>query len=99
MTHFYILTDGRPTPEPDLQKWGSWMEDQESRKVAYTVIDEVSISTVFLGLDYNFGEGEPILYETMTFGGVHNGEIVRYHTKEEALKGHESLVASLKNNA
>lgn len=30
-------------------------------------IEEVRVSTVFLGLDYNFGKGPLILWETMTF--------------------------------
>jgi len=49
----------------------------------------VLISTVFLGIDHNFGSGAPILFETMVFGGKHNGFQQRYSTWREAVYGHE----------
>ncbi len=57
----------------------------------------VRVSTVFLGVDYNFSEnGEPILFETMVFGGEYNGEQERYVTWEEAEKGHQKWVKKVK---
>jgi hypothetical protein len=52
----------------------------------------VEISTVFLGLDHNFGQGPPLLFESMVFGGEDDGEMVRYSTWEEAETGHKLLV-------
>ncbi len=50
------------------------MNDNDRRIIDQTwVTNKILVSTVFLGLDHNFlGEGEPILFETMIFGGVHS---------------------------
>lgn len=54
-------------PEPDLFKWAVWYGSNE-RIVKQEWVDNVRISTVFLGLNYNFsGQGPPVLWETMTF--------------------------------
>lgn len=56
-------------------------------------VPRVAVSTVFLGLDHRFfGEGPPILYETMIFGGPNDGEQRRYATRDEALAGHKRMV-------
>lgn len=54
--------------------------------------DSILISTVFLGMDHSLGEGAPILFETMIFGGEHNDYQERYCTFEAAEKGHEAAV-------
>lgn len=51
------------------------------------------VSTVFLSLDHNWGDGPPILFETMIFGGEHDGYQERYRTWEEAEEGHEIALA------
>lgn len=98
----YILNDkGEPVIEKDLLKWGKWFEGSgDKRKVASTTINDYFVSTVFLGLDYNWGDGEPLLYETMVFDNLPkrreaHEEIVRYSTREQALKGHEEMVNKL----
>jgi hypothetical protein len=91
----YILNEqGRPIPEPDLLKWAQWFEDSgELRRVAHDVKGKLSISTVFIALDHSFGEGEPMLYETMVFGGREDMQ-ERYRTREEALAGHKRILAA-----
>lgn len=42
---------------------------ESNRRVARTKLGPSLISTVFLGVDHNFGKGPPILWETMVFGG------------------------------
>ena len=92
MTGQYILVDKVPVAEPDLFAWGRWLESAE-RRVAHTMVGDISISTVFLGLDHNFNqEGPPILFETMVFGGPLDGEMRRYSSWEEAEKGHAEIV-------
>lgn len=95
MTHTYILdSTGKPVPEPDTRKWGRWSEGaNELRRVASQEIglSKVRVSTVFLAIDHNFTGGEPVLYETMVFGGSLDGETNRYHNREEALVGHEAM--------
>lgn len=58
--------------------------------------EDVEISTVFLCLNHNHGVGQPILYETMVFGGKKDGYMRRYITRQEAKKGHEETVAMVK---
>ena len=70
LTGKYILVDRVPVPCPDLMKWGRFMETD--RHVAVTMVDGIRVSTVFLGLDHNWGDGTPVLFETMIFGGEHD---------------------------
>lgn len=91
----YILDENnKPQKEDDLFKWGEWMQTA-GRAVAKTRFEgDVEVSTIFLGLDHNFwGEGPPILFETMIFGGEHDQYQERYATWEEAEAGHEIAVA------
>lgn len=50
------------------------------------------VSTVWLGLDYNYGEGPPLIFETMVFKDGEERELERYSTQEEALRGHKKLL-------
>lgn len=63
-------------------------------RVGYVELEnDVNVSTVFLRLDHNFfGEGPPILFETMIFGGPLDGYQLRYATWEEAEEGHEKAI-------
>jgi hypothetical protein len=88
--HYILNAEGAPVPEPDLQKWARWFATA-NRRVAQDMIDDVRISTVFLGLDHRFGHGPPLLYETMVFGGGQADEMWRYSTREEALAGHRAM--------
>ena len=92
MTNKYILDkEGRPQLCDDLMEWAKWTETGD-RIVVVTKIGEVTVSTVFLGLNQNYGDGDPSLYETRIFGGEHDQEMDRYVTKEQAIEGHERLV-------
>jgi len=68
------------------------------RRVAKTFVGEFEISTVFLGLDHRFGEGRPLLFETMAFpkDSRLDLECDRYSTWEEAEKGHALMVKKYK---
>jgi hypothetical protein len=92
----YILDDkGNPVPEPSLTKWAQWFEHFKLRWVAETTLGDTRISTVFLGTDHRFiGEGPPILWETMVFGGSLDHEQDRCSgTREQAEAMHEAMVA------
>jgi len=86
----YILDDetGEPIPCEDLLTWGKWLQGAD-RTVAKTKKGDIRVSTMFLGLDHSFGEGPPLLYETMIFGGEHDQYQARYATRKEALAGHK----------
>ncbi len=98
MNKHYILED-KKIKEVDLMTWAKWFETSLDRRIAYSDISNGwSVSTVFLGLDHSFGEGAPILFETMVFDSNTelDGEPFRYSTYEEAEKGHEDIVAKVK---
>jgi len=93
----YILTEaGEIKEEPDLLKWAQWLETAD-RHVGKTKIGDAEVSTVFLFIDHNFsGEGSPILFETMVFGGPLGMEQERYETRAQAEAGHRMWVERVK---
>lgn len=94
----FILDGHTPIPA-DLQEWAKWYEtNRDTRRVGRTEISEgVSVSTVFLALDHSFGDGPPVLFETMIFGGPHDDGCWRYCTWEEAEAGHARVVKALQD--
>lgn len=86
-----ILIDKRPVPETDCVKWANWFQ-RANRQVAWDVEDGVRVSTVFLGIDHGFGGGS-LWFETMIFGGKHDGYQDRYETWEQAELGHRKALA------
>jgi len=58
----------------------------------YWFFGKVFVSTIFLGIDHNFGGGKPLVFETMIFGGKHDLYQERYSTYEEAIEGHKRAV-------
>lgn len=68
----------------------------ENRRVAYTEVGDLRVSTVFLAIDHQHGGGSPLLFETMIFGNDHRGELEyqdRCSTWEEAEAQHKEAVA------
>ncbi|KKM92480.1 hypothetical protein LCGC14_1218100 [marine sediment metagenome] len=94
----YILDEhGEPKAEPNPQAWAEWIEANKGyRKVARDTVkypvQQADVSTIFLGIDHPFGEGPPLLFETIVFGGSLNDKTVRYSTRAEALEGHAAMV-------
>ncbi len=99
----YVLR-GKVIVQVDFDTWCK--EFQRSKTaVGKTYVGRYFISTVFLGLDHNFGDGKPALFETMVFDrskrrnipgfGRSMGEDVfqdRYCTWDEAEAGHKKVV-------
>jgi len=101
----YVLNQHHePVEVEDLMLWAATLEDDSKRIVKQETVTGLGelvspfthpfVSTVFLGLDHNFGEkGPPILFETMVLhGGPFNHLQWRYTTWDEAVKGHEEAV-------
>lgn len=94
----YVLNEqGDPVLEPDLLKWADFIEAGEKRRIELTQVGDLEVSTVFLGIDHNFGGvGPPILWETMIFAREGKGRLDqmqwRYRSKEAALHGHKQAV-------
>jgi len=52
---------------------------------------------VFLTVDHRFGgDGPPILWETLVFGGPLDGEMDRYSSYDDAVRGHAAMLARVK---
>jgi hypothetical protein len=64
--HKYILIGQTPVIEPNAAKWAIWFESAD-RIVSQSEVGASVVSTVFLGLDHQFGAGPPLLFETMIF--------------------------------
>lgn len=106
----YILDEqGEPVAEPDTVQWAQWIEaaqETRARTLAETTVGPYWVSTVFLALDHSFGEGPPVLWETMIFGVEEDWEDLsgkrrrsrksldqfRHTSKAEALDGHARAV-------
>ncbi len=91
---YYILDgEGRPAREDDALAWARWFETAD-RTVAKTDLGARGlVSTAFLGLDHNWANsGQPILWETMVFGGPMAGYQRRYTSRKIAEAGHNVTV-------
>ena len=88
----YILKRHKPVHCTDLQEWANWYEHSD-RRLFKTMVGQIMVSTVFLCMDHRFdGEGLPVLFETMVFGGELDMEMDRYCTWQDAKLGHERIV-------
>ena len=89
------VLDGHEVRRVPLLEWAMKFEDGDSRRVAKTQVGDTEVSTVFLGIDHNFGDdGPPLLFESMTFPDQMTCE--RYATWDEAQAGHDRIVAALR---
>jgi hypothetical protein len=72
------------------------MENPEYKIVKQdTLANGKFVSTVWLGLNHNFGRGKPLIFETMIFpheGEWHELDVQRYATETEAKEGHARMV-------
>jgi hypothetical protein len=98
----YILnTRGTPVRENNLVRWAKWFDCSENRVLKFDAPQRgVRVSTVFLGINHNGSmRGRPLLWETMIFGGKHDGYCKRYASRADALAGHAIAVemATLKS--
>jgi len=84
---YYVLNEHGDAVPCDLMTWARRLEST-NRIVQQDTIGGVFVSTVFLGLDHNFGHGPPLLFETMIFDGFHDNYQERYSTYDEAIEGH-----------
>ena len=97
MNNWYILEGKKPVKCDDITEWGKQMK-YVNRIVSQTIYGDVKVSTVFLGIDDNYGFGKPMIFETMIFGGEHDMYIEKYSTWDEAVKGHEKACNLVKQS-
>ena len=90
----YRLDGHTAVPVDDLFEWARW-HHLADRQVALTEVSPgITVSTVFLGLDHGL-MGPPQLFETMVFSDYGGGDMDRYATWDEAVAGHDAMVAKL----
>lgn len=105
----YILKGKIPIAEPDNYKWSEWIEKAQKTGLCgvgrTTIFHEKypkkihMVSTVFLGVDSNYFNEPPLLFESQEFikenNKIENGDLDRASTWEEAVERHRSLVLSI----
>lgn len=79
----------------DAVGWAKQLETAGNR-VARTHLGASDVSTIFLGIDHSYGEGRPILFETMVFNGKLDGEQERCSTWDEAMAQHIAMCQRVK---
>ena len=90
----YYILDGKEPVSADAQTWAQWFE-MADRRIAQTKVGKFTVSTVFLGLDHQYGDGPPLLFETMVFPvGTWMDEYYceRHSTWEQAEAGHAEAI-------
>jgi hypothetical protein len=67
MGRVHILQEKVPVPV-DMMTWALWLEDHQTDRIGKQEdVAHFWVSTVFLGLDHSFGDGAPLVFETMVF--------------------------------
>lgn len=94
MDMFFIMDENHnPVAVENTRQWAQWMFDSDrndDRRVGWTQIGSVYVSTVFLGIAYSYRDDKPLLFETAIFGPDTDTEFTRCCTWEEALAQHEA---------
>jgi hypothetical protein len=96
----YVLDGRTPRRVTNFIEWATEFEQSiNNKQVALTELGDVTVSTVFIGIDsYAIFHGQaPQLFETMIFGGPLDMRTWRYTTWDEAEAGHENAVREAKN--
>lgn len=95
---YYILV-GRTPIAVDMRTWAVALEKRhlaanDPWRVGQDQINNhCNVSTIFLGMDHRFGgDGDPVLFETLVFGGPLAGDMERYTTYADAERGHAEMV-------
>ena len=88
----YYARDG--TPITSRKEFARLFGNRVYRRVAITKIDkEATVSTVWLGINHGFSKSKPLIFETMSNEDGEWVECRRYRTEQEALAGHNEVVA------
>ena len=95
--HYYILR-GHDVLPVNVKEWALWYE-KNNPHVADETIEGVRVSTVFLGLNHQWGDGPPLIFETMVFGGPLNQEMERCSTWKEAEAMHQRMKDRVKKES
>jgi hypothetical protein len=93
---FFVLDGHTPTPVADLDAWAS--KGQGIVHVGDDMVGDVRVSTVFLGINHQYFDGPPLLFETMIFGGSEDGYQTRCSTWDQAEAQHAEALALVRKS-
>lgn len=94
MSSHYILDDEHNPVAAGLLEWAEYFENPHNRRVREDFVGSTRISTIFLGLNHQWLPNKPpLIFETMVFGGQIDCQQTRYSTWNEAVAGHQAIVA------
>lgn len=87
----YYDKDGSPLT---LHEWSSKYTNEYKRVAQTNVAGKYNVSTIWLGLDHRYGEGAPLIFETMVFpiDSFSDLDCDRYSTLAQAEAGHAAMV-------
>lgn len=97
MQYYLLDKDKKPYPV-SLEESYKLYENMDMKITQQDMVGDIKVSTVFLGMDHSLpfdADGNPIedptplFWETMIFGGEHDGYQERYTSYEDALAGHQ----------
>ena len=97
----YYDRQGQPMT---MHQWAEKFEDENYTHIARDVIgpDEpldpaplITVSTFWLGVNQNWRNDEPLIYETLIIGG-NDATGMRYATEKQAREGHRRVVDDLR---
>lgn len=97
MSRHYFLNPDKSYRPCDLMTWANQFELGEGRHVGDDDINDCRVSTIWLGTDYNYWGGPPLLLETMVFKNDSSIYCKRYTTWAEAEAGHQEAIQWVKN--
>jgi len=98
----YYDRQGQPMT---VHQWAQKVEDANYTLIALDVIgpDEpldpapvITVSTFWWGVNPNWRDDEPLIYETLIMGGGYDATGMRYATEERAREGHRRVVDELR---
>lgn len=94
---FYYDRQGKPMTRDE---WIARFEyDMPYKIVAQESGPNWSVSTVWVGINHQFGDGPPLIFETLAHWPGEGEYMARYATEDEAKAGHEAILALAKDAA
>jgi hypothetical protein len=105
--HYTLDSANHSVPAPDFAEWARWMianneeprgrdpEGMDRCRVGSTRRGDVWVSTVFTARDMRPWASEPVLFETMVFGGPQAGARELAATWDEASETHRRVCAEV----
>jgi hypothetical protein len=93
VSDWYELDENR-----NVVKAAGYPARRDSWRVGSDTVNGHRVSTVFLGLDHQYGDGPPLVFETMIFPPDSWSEVYceRYSTWAEAEAGHATAIEHAK---